>query len=190
MRIFVQGDRNATGIEQPAAKIAGLFKEAGIRVNLGAYGQIVGIFKDAGCDIHCYGFKPGERESNPRRTNCFSLAVGLNDSDFGICPTESEQAKVVAWGLRLGLLLAHSDAFVYFDGRHGTMAQTVATIAHGIASQESGESAKKVALIGWSRRHFSALTALFFPPFATLPDWLGTFGLEETDAVVAFLTTP
>lgn len=187
-RVCIQGDRNAISrFGQSARSLAQAFRDRGVAVNLGAYGQIVGIFRDAGCDIRCYGFKPDRSEYDPLRTDCFSLAVRLNDSDFGICPAEPEQAKVVAWGLRLGLLLAHSDAFVYFTGRHGTIAQTVATLAHGIASQESGEPAKKVALIGWSKRHFFALVKLFFPA-GKPPTWLKTFRLEETDAVIAFLT--
>ena len=182
LRLFVQGDRDAKGMSACATQIAALLKAAGVRVTLGAYGQLVKIFIDAGCEATCHGHRSSDRGQCPPDTSfvdCSAYASRiLSIEGSGIS---------VSWGLRLGLLLATSDASLFFDGRQGTMLHAVPAIGFGVGQAEKGSPPKKVALVGWSEDHVTGLKLLFFPD-GNLPSWIRTFGLNEADQIVHFLT--
>ena len=178
MKDFVQGDRDATSIEECAKQLATTFAEKGIEVNLGAYGKLVEIFLAAGVKATCHEHrgKKGSRAQG-QIVDCEQLLAGVGIS--------AEQRATAAWGLRLGLLLS-SDAFVFFPGQEGTLAHLLPAIAHA-----SKGDPKPVALLGWEGNSlFAPLKSLLFPLLCNLnhvPPWLNSFRSDQVDDVISFL---
>lgn len=183
MRVFVQGDRDAKGCQSAATEIAMRFRNAGVSVNLGAYGKLVSIFLNAGCDGLCHGYRSNDQGECPTKVKFIDCAHLAPDIPFsGFAPS----SPAVAWGVRLGILLETSDAFLFFAGRQGTIMHAVPAIGFGVGQVEKGQPPKKVALVGWCDDHIVGVKSFFFPD-GKLPAWIRTFGLDETEAVFQFL---
>ena len=174
MRVFVQGDRDAKGCKAVAQVIAMELRQRQVGVNLGAYGELVEIFFVAGCEVRCFGHREsrGRVPEKVTFTDCMQVAKDLK-----------HPSREVAWGLRLGLLMEASDAFLFFAGREGTVAHLVPVLA--FASKRWREKPRKVALVGWDQDQIYALTKLMGP----MPNGVRFFGADPTPAaVVDFLT--
>jgi len=81
VKVFVQGDRDAIGIEECAKQLATTFAEKGIEVNLGAYGKLVEIFLAAGVKATCHEHrgKKGSRAQG-QIVDCEQLLAGVGIS--------------------------------------------------------------------------------------------------------------
>lgn len=181
MKVFVQGDREAREISFLARRLTWQLKKAGIKVNLGAYGELVKIFIEAGCVAHCHGHRK-DRGNCPLEVDYFNCHQAALD----VCRAAhlpEETLLPVAWGIRLGLLL-NSDAFVFFPGREGTLAHLFPVLAFSAKRQT-----KPVALIGWPEEIWNPKVQKFiFPPDGRLPKWFRHFSADEIDQVVPFLS--
>jgi hypothetical protein len=174
MKVFVQGDRDAHGCENASRAIALKMAKCGIEVNLGAYGKLVEIFLAAGCPAHCHGHRSGDRGK------AFGKGASYADCTLIAKLAGYPDTREVAWGLRLGVLMANSDAFLFFSGREGTVAHLVPILAFACKLWKN----KKIALVGWEPEKISALAVLM----GRLPENVRIFGADPTpQAVVDFL---
>lgn len=178
MKVFVQGDRDARDSEKAAQAIAAEFCRRSVHVNLGAYGRLVRIFLEAGCPATCYGHRErGEVPGEVPFRDCLALSKLLLSKEGG-------GSRELAWGIRLGILMATSDAFLFFAGREGTVAHLLPVLA--FASKRWQEKPHKIALVGWNQEQISALVKLMGP----MPNGVRFFGPDPTPAtVVDFLTS-
>jgi hypothetical protein len=143
MKIMVQGDRDAAGIAELAAAIAAIVAKMKVVVNLGAYGELVKIFLDAGCKAFCHTHRgKGKIAPNVSYYDCELLSKTLGFAD-----------QEAAWGIRLGLML-RADAFLFFSGREGTLAHLFPALAF------AKKKGRRVALVGWPKDQEAAILAL------------------------------
>jgi hypothetical protein len=176
-RVFFQGDRDIAGDERDSAvTIMRRLGELGWAANVGAYGELVAAICEAGVEVRCHLMDPNksrEVKADPKAeiVNCTTLAekIGLN-------------TKEVAWGIRLGILMETSDAFIFMPGREGTRAHLDPIIAFNLKAKNP----KKIALVGWASSDLRHLAAYFH---LTAPLWLRNFSLDGLDDVIKHLTT-
>jgi hypothetical protein len=146
MKIFVQGDRLATGMEKLAEEIAEIFKEKQIDAVLGAYGELINIFNKVGCNISCFGHRGGRGNVNigVPFVDCMGKA-----SDLGYT-----WHVIPAWGIRLGLIFDSVQACLFLPGSRGTVAHLIPAIV--IAEKHK----MRVAVVGWEDEQVKAIHAL------------------------------
>lgn len=190
IRLMVQGDRNAQGIEGAVRRLGEICKERGIGLNVGEAGQIVRILGETGAHVRVHQAKP-ERPNVPE---------GFTGE---IYPLESAARNLImkrrlkgatidrmAWAIRLAYTSDTSDGFIFFPGREGTLAHLVPIMAF-IAKGERDKGVarpRRVALVGWSGPMITALATLFnIWPNKPGGEWLNTFTTEDVTKAVAWL---
>ncbi|MFA6272387.1 MAG: hypothetical protein WC693_04790 [Patescibacteria group bacterium] len=190
-RVFIQGDRDpSVDLAACALEIAQLLKQRGWEANVGAYGGLVRIFEESGMRCHAHVIAPRGREVQFSErivasvTDCNQLVRSL--------PAEvrwgGEADQILTWGLRLGIWMAHSDAFIFFAGREGTMAHLIPVLAWNRKVLAKEGRAKKVVLFGWLRSQINALRALgLYSPADTWLAFYPAFRWSE-ELTVNFLT--
>jgi hypothetical protein len=181
-RVFFQGDRDIAGREREAAiEIMKRLGEQGYAANVGAYGELVAAICEAGVEVRCHLMDPNKdrevkTDAKAEIVDCVELAKQIGH------PT-----KEVAWGIRLGILMETSNAFVFMPGREGTRAHLDPVIAFNLKAKNP----KKIALIGWKEEDVKALHAYFHLGFGTL--WIEYFRIINynypINQIIDFLTT-
>ena len=195
LRIMVQGDRDATGIEDTVRALGTLCKERKIGLNVGEAGQIVRILAETGADVRVHQAKsvrPNVPEgcTNVKIVDCFTPAEKarwqLEEEVAGMCHHSSRSSRTLAWAVRLACLDT-SDGFIFFPGREGTLAHLVPIMAF-IAKGEVDKGVarpRRVALVGWGDAKKDALLELF--DIGDDDEWVGSFTIDEMDSVVSWL---
>lgn len=187
--IFIQGDRDAKGAEEAARRMATVFREAGIHLLLGAYGELVKIFTDAGCAVTCHGFRANERGKCPSGVT-FVDCTEISRRELSVVANEAGKAldfTAVAWGMRIGLLLT-ANAYCFFPGREGTLAHLFPCIAFAVKHN------KQIVFVGWQEPQLTALHNLLCETEAIgrevkWPDEFAFYGLQEAGNAANFLRT-
>lgn len=182
--IFVQGDRDAKGIEAQVQELGALCKERQIGLNVGESGKIVRILSESGARVVVYRSKDDEPNAdmgpNVSVVDCVTPAAMatehlLHRGAFQV------KAKRVGWGVRLAVLEQTSEGFVFFPGREGTLAHLFA-IAAFIAKGErdAGHTiTRRIALVGWESEQSSLVLNLFRHQHPT--PFAGGLGYEIPD---------
>ncbi|MFA6524793.1 MAG: hypothetical protein WCT33_00825 [Patescibacteria group bacterium] len=195
-RVFVQGDRDpGVDLSACALKTAQLLKQSGWEANVGAYGGLVRIFEESGMRCHAHVMAPRGREV--QFSDCIVSVTDCNQLVRSL-PANirwgGEADQILTWGLRLSVWMAHSDAFIFFAGREGTMAHLVPILAWNRKVLAKEGRAKKVVLIGWDKLQRDALYTL---GLITIPEgdwasddaeWFRTYSMYNVEGAVNFLT--
>lgn len=158
VRLMVQGDRDASGIENTVRKLGEICKERGIGLNVGEAGKIVRILAESGANVLAHQAKR-ERPNTPEEAStpivdCVAPAQNAIDNlrdqaTVGLGSGLTEQR--LAWAIRLAALEQTSNGFIFFHGREGTLAHLIPILAF-IKKGEVDKGVarpRRVALIEW-----------------------------------------
>ena len=182
-RLFIQGDRSPNPEQTIAAtKIGQLLSQAGWEANVGGFGGLVRIMNELGVNCHAHVMKrPAQQEDFS--DSAYKSATTTDTRAFNVPLATAgliEDNEDISWGARLSLVMARSDAFLFFAGKQGTMAHIVPALAHII----KGKSEKKLVVIGWPTEQVEALEIL-----GLWNEKCQAYDLDQVEATVEFLTS-
>lgn len=168
-----------------AQRIGQLLAAKGWEANVGSHGDLVPIMMESGIPCHAHVAKMREDVDY----GCLASVTGCNQLASELIPslptTNEDTEKMLAWGIRLGLWMSTSDAFLFIGGAEGTLAHLVPVLAWNRKALAKEGRAKKIVVIGWTRERIQALQMLgICSPSDT---WLSFHSNEES--VVEFLTS-
>lgn len=169
LRLMVQGDRDAKGIEDAVRQLGELCKERGIGLNVGEAGQIVRLLAETGAHVRVHQAKP-ERPNVPggftgEIVDCYGSMQQHPAREFlHVIRSDEERQRILhraSWGLRLACLDA-SDGFIFFPGREGTLAHLVPIMAFIVKGEvDKGVTRpRRIAFVGYSASQIVALRHL------------------------------
>ena len=188
LRLMVQGDRDAQGIEGAVRQLGQLCKEREIGLNVGEAGKIVRILGETGAHVRVHQAK----KEPPNVPEGFTGEIYPLESAARnlIMKRRLKGATVgrMAWAIRLAHMSDTSDGFLFFPGREGTLAHLVPILAF-IAKGERDKGVprpRRVALVDWPDAKKDALLELF--NIGDDDEWVGSFDIEEMRRVVSWLT--
>lgn len=166
MNIFVQGDRDAKGIERQVTELGRIVAEESRRRDttlwLGSAGRIVGgltCWRGARCVVHQISGKENVAE------------LGSNVTVVE-CDT---------WGTRMDRFL-EADGYIFFSGGEGTMAHLMVAIAHvkkADVQQGKRTPPRRIALVDWSTPMVAAVMTAMRIQSADIDYWFANCSIEE-----------
>jgi len=165
-------------------EIGKLLHQAGYEANVGAYGGFVKLFQESGITIH-----PHEMDVNRQVTyeeieavDCVKIANELFGRDESFIPS---MLKEIAWGIRIGLFIATSNAFLFFHGREGTLAHLFPVLAHATKGWVKNNTPRPVALVGWPPEEVAAIMKQF--NISRDSNWFAHFEINQAQKITDFL---
>lgn len=192
LRLMVQGDRDAKGIEDAVRRLGTLCKEREIGLNVGESGEIVRLIAESGASYMVNQAQPGDSKLpehllRDHTRNCQAAAF-MAQEGFHRLAWDSPKLPRLAWCIRLACLDT-SDGFIFFPGREGTLAHLVPIMAF-IAKGERDKGVarpRRVALVGWPIGKYTNLCELMEinPSNYT---WVHPFTLAQVGNVITWLT--
>lgn len=199
LRLMVQGDRDATGIEDAVRELGRICKEREIGLNVGEAGQIVRILAETGAHVRVHQAQI-EATNLPEGftgeiLDCYNAGVTARN-DLQRHEGFSPNIRYTCWGIRLAALAA-SDGFIFFPGREGTLAHLVPTMAFIAKGERDKDVARprRVALMGWNNMTVDALSILFDLENNVDPEeandwhrWIRCFETNEMTVAINWLT--
>ena len=194
-RLMVQGDRDATHIEDAVRELGQLCKERGIGLNVGESGEIVRLMVVTGAHVRVHQAKREQPNVHERVStsivDCIAPAESAIDNlrgqtTVGLGSGITEQR--LAWAIRLACLNA-SEGFIFFHGREGTLAHLIPILAF-IKKGEVDKGVarpRRVVLLDWPMGSARPIFELMGIPSDS--NWLREFfGDDATKKAVDWLT--
>lgn len=182
-RIFVQGDRDAKGIEKQVRELGTLCKERGIELGMGENGKIVRILTGSGVESWVHHAKhdadlsivPGP---NVHIVDCERPAHMATEYLRNVGNVLAKEGRI-GWGVRIGTISSTANGFVFFPGREGTLAHLFYAAAD-IARRERDKEkpCRRVALVGWESEDSRSVLNLLGRGGRGI-EFIGMFSLEQ-----------
>ena len=130
---------------------------------LGETGGLVKTLIESGVSTIVHRFK--KREGNSSQLSVDFYPTAMDAANKLEMPNGEEGVKYLSWAMRLAALGGLPQAYIFFHGNEGTIAQLAATLAVNMKREEK----RKIILIGWQRIEITGLCTFYNFPFNEQP---------------------